>query len=461
MKKIFASVLVMLIVFSMMSFFASAEDVSKTGGCNSLDAQVPFFGTQKLVDNAVSAILYEANTDTLMYADNIDEQLPPVSLVKILTAIIAIEKGNLSDAVTVRSDVLATLPEDAAVVELIPDEVLTLEDLINCMMIASGNDAAVVLADHVMGSQEAFVAEMNRYASDLGCTATNFTNVHGLSDPNQYTTALDMARIVAYAIQNETFLSIYGDIYYNVPETNKFPIRYLESENYLMNDDKVMIYYDSRVIGSRTGIANDWSRSLATVARDENLTLVCIVMGAKSEYAEDGYTTTVYGGYDETSLLFDMGFEGHKTAQIFHENQILKQYSIANGDCDLSIGTYDSAFSVIPSTMDAMGLSYRYTDEIELKAPIEKGQKVSNVQVWCGGVCIAQAELYAMNSVSEVESFSGDFGQEVKGSLKWILYVFLVLFGVIALFIVVLWVLRTVNMQKAKSAHRSYRRRSR
>lgn len=461
MKKFCVYILVVLIFISLVSFPALAEDVSVTGGCNSLDAMVPFFGTQKQIENAVSAILYEANTDTLLYADNVDERLPPVSLVKILTAIIAIEKGNLSDAVTVRADVLATLPKDAAVVELIPDEVLTLEDLINCMIVASGNDAAAVLADYVMGSQEAFVEEMNRYAANLGCTSTNFTNVHGLSDPNQYTTARDMTRIIAYAIQNEVFLSIYGDIYYNVPETNKFPIRYLESENYLMNDDMVRIYYDSRVVGSRTGIANDWTRSIATVAKEGDLTLICVVMGAKSEYAEDGYTVKVYGGYNETRTLFDMGFEGHKTAQVLHENQIMKQYVVANGDCDLTIGTRDSAFSVIPSTLDDMGISYRYLDEIELKAPIERGQKVSTVQVWCGGICIAQADLFAMNSVSEVLPASDDFRSEVNGSLKWVLYVFATLFGVIAVLIGVLALVRAINMRKMKNSHRRYRRRSR
>ena len=461
MKKFFALIVTVLLIFAIIPFSASGEHTSSAVGCSTLDGKVPFLGNQRLVDNVVSTVLYEASTDTLMYADNADEPLPPVSLAKILTALIAIEKGTLSDAVTVRADVLNTLPKDAAVVGLITDEVLTLEDLINCMIVASGNDAAAVLADHVMGSQQAFVNEMNRYASEFGCTGTNFTNVHGLSDPNQYTTARDMARILAQAIKNEKFCEIFGDIYYNVPETNKSPIRYLSSENYLMNDDMVMIHYDSRVTGSRTGIANDWSRSIASVANSNGLNFICIVMGAESVYEDDGYTVKVFGGYNETRQLLDMGFNGHKTAQILFENQILKQCSVSNGNCDVSIGTHDSAFSVIPETMDALGLSYRYMNEVQLSAPIEKGQKLSSVQVWCGSACVAEADLYAMNSVDVIETVSQDNVESENGFFVWILYGLGIVFGITLIGFIIISILRAVHISKRKKMHRRYRRRGR
>ena len=461
MKKFFALIVAVLLVFAVIPFAASAECASVSSGCNTLDGEVPFLGNQKLVNNVVSAVLYEANTDTLMYADNVDEPLPPVSLAKILTALIAIEKGALSDVVTVRADVLNTIPKDAAIVGLIADEVLTLEDLINCMMVASGNDAAAVLADHVMGSQQAFVDEMNRYASEFGCTGTNFTNVHGLSDPNQYTTARDMARILAQAIKNEKFCEIFGNVYYNVPETNKFPIRYLTSENYLMNNDMVVIYYDGRVTGSRTGIANDWSRSIASVAKNDNMTLVCIIMGSKSVYEDDRYTVKVFGGYNETSQLLNMGFDGNKAAQILFENQILKQSSVLNGNCDVSIGTHDSAFSVIPATMDSLGLSYRYIDEVQLSAPIEKGQKLSSVQIWCGSVCVAETDLYAMNSVDVIETVSLNNGRSGKGLFVWILYGLGAVLGIVLIGFIIISVLRAFHISKRRKVYRRYRRRGR
>ena len=187
MKKFTIFCLILLLLLTPMQVFASESeaDASVTNGCNTLDGQRPVLGSDKLVDNTSAAVLYEASTDTLMYADNADAKMSPASLTKILTALIAIEKANLTDAVTVRSQVLATVSQNAVVVDLVADEVLTVEDLLYCMMVGSGNDAAAVLADQVMGSQKKFVDEMNRYAASIGCNNTVFTNVHGLHNEKQ------------------------------------------------------------------------------------------------------------------------------------------------------------------------------------------------------------------------------------------------------------------------------------
>lgn len=457
-------IVVMLICIYPVSAVENASDASVMNGCNTLDSQVTFLGSEKKIENVISAVLYETTTNTLMYCDNADEQLPPSSLVKILTALIAIENGNLTEAVTVREDVLATLPKDAKVVELVVGEVLTVEDLIYCMMVGSGNDAAVVLADHIMGNQQAFVDEMNRYAAELGCTNTNFTNVHGLHDINQYTSARDMARILAYAIQNEEFCLAFGDVYYNVPATNKVNIRYLATDNYLLNDDQVMIYYDERVKGSRTGVANDRTRCLATVAEDDGLTYVSIVMGSESQYEADGYSVKVFGGYDETIQLLNLGFEGYKTAQVLHDGQVMLQSKVQNGDADVSIGTHDSAFSVIPSSVDAEGLEYRYVDQTPLVAPIEKGQKLSSVQVWCYGVCIAQKDLYALNSVKEFIPVTVEENTDRSGFWSIFLYGVGAFLGFGFLGIITISVVRAVNLAKLRQKrqrHRRNRRRSR
>ena len=132
MKKII--VFCLLTVYLLYAFPVSVSEISNdtsvVSGSNSLDGQVPILGSQLIDGNMKSAILYEVNSDTIMYAYNADEKLPPSSLLKILTALIAIEKGNLSDVVTVQDSVLATLDPDAAKVKLAVDEVLTVEDLI-------------------------------------------------------------------------------------------------------------------------------------------------------------------------------------------------------------------------------------------------------------------------------------------------------------------------------------------
>lgn len=442
------------------------EDISVIGGSNTLDGQVPILGNQQVDKNMRSAILYEVNSDTLMYAYNADEKLPPSSLLKILTALIAIEKGNLTDAVTVQESVLATLDKDAVSVKLAIDEVVTVQDLLYCMMVASGNDAAVVLADYIMGSQQAFVTEMNRYAAELGCTNTNFTNVHGLHDENQYTTARDVARFLAKALENQTFCDIFCAKYYTVPQTNRSEERHLSTQNYLINNDQDINYFDERVKGSRTALANDRSRGVASVAQVNDMKLVCVVMGAGSEYEKDGYTVRVYGGYNETRKLLDLGFDGYKTAQLLFPNQVVLQKSVMNGSSDVSIGTKTGAFSVIPDNATENSLAYRYVNEVHLTAPVEKGQRVSTLQIWCGNVCISQTDLYALNSVKPANAVFDDAGnnQTSVGVVKAVLTVFGAIAGLIVVAFFGLYILRIFRIAKTKRhRHRKsiYRRRSR
>ncbi len=468
MKKFCILCFVFLFVFYLLPVSAAEiqDDTSIISGCNTLDGQVPILGNQLIDGNMKSAVLYDINSDSLMYTYNADEKLPPSSLLKILTALIAIEKGNLSDAVTVQESVLATLDEDAAKVKLAIDEVVTVKDLIYCMMVASGNDAAVVLADHVLGNQQAFVTEMNRYAAELGCTNTNFTNVHGLHDENQYTTARDIARILAKAVENEEFCAAFGARYYTVPATNKSEERKLSSQNYLINNDDDVNYYDERVTGSRTAIANDRSRSIASVAELNDMKLICIVMGAGSKYEDDGYSVRVYGGYNETKKMLDLAFSGYKTAQLLFPNQILLQKTVMNGSSDVSIGTLEGAFSVIPENITDTGLTYRYVNEVPLSAPVEKGQRVSTLQIWYGNVCVAQNDLYAMNSVKHVSALFDDNGktQASVGVVKIVLIVLGVFAGLVVVTFGALYFLRISRIAKTKRHRRRnsmYRRRSR
>ena len=468
MKKSIAICLVLLLLLSNVTVFAAdpAEDASVSSGCNTIDGAVPYLGVQTSVKNCQAAILYETNTDTLMYAQNADTQLPPSSLLKILTALIAIEKGNMSDVVMVKAETLATLPSDAVSIDLVAEEVVTVQDLLYGMMVGSGNDAAAVLAEHIMGSQQAFVDEMNRYAQALGCNATNFTNVHGLHDDDQYTTARDVVRILTKAVQNEIFCEIFGEKYYNLPETNKSETRYLASQNYLMNNDKVVDYFDERVTGSRTAVANDRTRSIASVAQANDMKLICVVMGAESKYEDDGYTVKVFGSYKETTELLNLGFTGNKTTQILHSNQTFLQKSVMDGSSDVMLGTNNGVFAVVPENINENSLTYRYVNEVPMTAPIDKGQKAATLQVWLGAVCIAQADLFTMNKVLPAGSVFGEntAGAGNIGFIKVLLY----LLGGIALVVIVgfgvLYLMRTTYIVRAKRRSRRNsrnRRRSR
>ena len=194
------SILVMPVMAETEPTEATYEDSQEQTayGCFSTDATDALLGFGEIVKNVKSAFLYERNTKTLMHAWEPDLSLPPSSFVKILTAIIAIEKGNLDSAVTVTEDALSDLPASAVSVDLVVNEVMPLKELIYCMLVGSGNDAAAVIAQYLSGSQYAFVNEMNAFAQRIGCTGSNFTNAHGLHDPAQVTTARDTASTISW-----------------------------------------------------------------------------------------------------------------------------------------------------------------------------------------------------------------------------------------------------------------------
>lgn len=445
------------------------QDFSVISGCNTVEGQVPFLGTQKRVDNGEAMILYEVGTDTLMYADNADAQLPPASLVKILTALIAVENGNLDDAVTVKQAVLDTLDPDAVMAspKLAVDEVLTVRDLLYCMMVAAANDAAVILADHIMGDQTAFVAEMNRYATELGCTNTNFVNVHGLHHKEQYTSARDVARILAKAVQNEQFCEIFFANKYVVPATNKNDSRILVTQNYLMNKDIVVIHYDERVKGSRTGTTTNGTTNIAAYAEVEDMKLISVVMGSVSVYDESSGRVKVFGGYGETQELLDLGFTGNKAGQILYENQVLKQISISGGSSDVTIAAKEARSSVIPADMARERLEYRYVNEVPLALPVQEGQRVSTLQIWCNNICIAQTDIFAMSSVYAADQLFADEGKQSVDVSNILGVAFKIIGSVvtIGLLIVVVFYLRKLNQiakqKRQRRRNRADRRRSR
>lgn len=452
MKKILALLLIICMLFSATTAFATTEpteeapDASVTDGCHTLDAKKGILGERQLISNCSAAFMYEYTTDTLMYSWNGDMRINPSSLVKIVTAYIAINEGKLEDEVTISTASFSSLPRDAAMTGFFDGEILTLEDLLNCMMLDSGNDAAIAIAEHIAGTQDAFVGKMNAFAEEVGCVETHFTNVHGMYDSNQYSTCRDLAKILDKTVENEYFMKLFGAINYTVPATNKcVDIRLLTTGNFHLTQDEMETYYDGRVTGGRTGVDTNDDRCLASTASKEGLDMICIVMGTKMSYDENGYTVYKFGGYREVSNLLDYGFDGYKASEILHDGQILKQIDIENGECDLTIGSRKSVSTIIPSDVYLEDLNFVYSDAATVhSAPIEKGQYISTVRITYGDLCLAEADLYAMNSV---KSFEDSYYIEEKnglGSTIWTiaLVVILSVLGIVIL----IWALPRIRL---------------
>ena len=402
--KGFGKLLCLLIVCCIVCspvFANENQDISVSGGCHSLDGTNPLLGAGSF-GNTESAILYEINTDTLLYAWNPDQKMSPSSLTKLVTAIVAIEEGNLTETVVADELTLSTIPWDAMSSGIKAGEEISLLDLLYCMLVGSGNDAAAVIAVHISGSMEKFTGKMNAFIASIGCTNSNFTNPHGLHDDDQYTTARDMAKVLSYASKNETFLKLIGAKDYTVPATNMRGERSLVTNNYLISRTTMSLYYDSRVTGGRTGVDNNNKRCLAATAKQGQMSLVSVVMGCRNIYASDGSIST-FGGFPETTALLDKGFKGLRAAQIFYPGQVLKQYPLANADADLYLGVKDSFRTVLPNSVGTDDLRFVYQESGPLAAPIEKGSPFGTVNVYYGSTCIASAPLFALNKVTVLE----------------------------------------------------------
>jgi len=380
----------------------SDESASNGISSYSADAAIGLLGADKLVDNIEAAFVYEVNTSTVMYSWNPDVQMAPSSLVKIMTALLAVEHGNLEDLVTVKQSVLDTVPYDAVSAELQPDEVLSLKDLVYCLLTGSANDAAAVIADYISGSQAEFVKLMNDRAVKIGCTNTRFTNAHGLHDESQLTTVRDVAKILSFAMKNDSFSSIFSSLSYTVPETNKSEERDLLAIKYSLIQDEMSNYYDDRVTGGRTGVAGDGTRCFAATAEFESMCLISVVMGCDSSYEEDGVSAELIGGFIETKTLLDAAFSGYKAVQVIFEGQALAQWDVPNGENGVTVCPNSAVSTVLPVNAELKDLNFKFsTTANSLRAPIQAGEKLCTAEIWFGTVCLGHTDLYAMNSVRE------------------------------------------------------------
>ncbi len=449
-------------------------DASVTMGCNTINAQVPLASTMELAVDCGAALVYEVDTDTMIYGYNMDEIRYPASLTKIMTCMVALEliaeqNVDLETIVTVSEEVAANIDPSGSGMHLVAGEELRLIDLLYGLMVESANDAASVIAEYLSGSEGAFVGKMNQRAAQLGCTQTNFANVHGLHDENHYTTARDMARIMAQAISDETFCTLFSTSYYEIEATNKSDLRKLYTTNEMIARVGSLENYDSRVVGGKTGFTTPAGRCLVTLSEQNDLRLITVVMGAENKYGEDGWTVVSAGHFVQTSALLDFCFDRYMPAQILSPNQSLGQFDVQYGSAKANGVVKYATDTVLPLGSDLSTIRYEYDlDEDTLTAPIYAGDSLGVVRVWYQTRCLAQQELYAAVDVTKTLPITVSGGavnpaREVEQtSTFWhtVLIVILVLLGAIVLLFAVAYVRRAIYRAK-RARRRKNRRRSR
>lgn len=245
---------------------------------------------------AESGILVDLDTQEILYSKNIDKQLYPASITKIMTTLVAIESSSPEEPVTFSQHALDSIEWDSSNIGCRLNETLTMEQCWYAMMLNSANEVCCGVAEHISGSIEAFVEKMNQKAAELGCTNTHFSNPNGLPDETHYTTAHDMALIANAAYQNETFRQVFSTRQYEIPPTPQYTeTRYLYNHHKMMQPDTE--YYYEGCLGGKTGYTETALNTLVTIASRNGKNLLCVTMRTQGRQV-----------YTDTASLFDYGF---------------------------------------------------------------------------------------------------------------------------------------------------------
>ncbi|MCI8637970.1 MAG: D-alanyl-D-alanine carboxypeptidase [Coprococcus sp.] len=241
-----------------------------------------------------AAALFDLADHQVLYSFRVHEKLYPASVTKIMTALLALERGNLEDQVTISSHAAAAaFPPDASLCGLIEGDVWSLNDLVNALMIRSGNDAATAIAEYIAGSEDAFVAMMNQRAEELMANNTHFMNPHGLHDDAHYTTAYDIYLIFKECIKDERFIEII--------KKDSFTASYVKSDGSPGSSEFSPTNYYARGLADRPGNVTIVGGKTGTTGEAGN----CLVL---LEQGEDGdsYISIVMGAPDKAVLYTDM-----------------------------------------------------------------------------------------------------------------------------------------------------------
>lgn len=350
--------------------------------------------------SAGAAILLDSASEKIIYSKNESEKMYPASTTKILTAILTIENCNLNDVVTVPYEAIASIPSGYSVAALQPGEQLTVEQLLQVMMVHSANDAANVLAYHISGSIDAFSNLMNKKVEELGLTNTHFTNPSGMHDENHYTTAYDLAIIMKYCMKNTTFRSLSGLKYCKIPATNKYDERVFNTTNELLIYDNREVssnYYYKYAIAGKTGYTTQAKNCLVSVSNKDDLELICVVLSVGL------YPNNLSAKFVDTKTLFDYGYNNYTIRKLREKNAIATEIEIGNGaketrNLDLLIS--DDITVLVPQD----DLETEFSPEIQitnnLLAPIAQGQVVGKIVYNIDGIEYS-SDLIASHSVQK------------------------------------------------------------
>ena len=339
-------------------------------------------GNTDLGLNAKSAILMEESTGNILYESNPDERLPIASVTKVMTMLLIMEavdsgKISLDDMVTVSENAMSY---GGSTMFLETGEQLTVNDMLKGIAVASANDGCVAMAEHLAGSESAFVDMMNEKAKELGMENTHFMNTNGLDEDDHYSSARDVAIMSRELMKHETIFN-YTSIWMDTLRGGKFQ---------LANTNKLIRFYDG-ANGLKTGSTSKALCCLSAAAKRNDMQLIAVVLGAPTSAER----------FASAKSLLDYGFANYAVNTQITAGDEVQKIAVEKGvDKEVGVVAGDSC-----STLVKKGQEDNITKEIKIDetitAPIEAGQKIGTMTISRDGEVIAYIDLYASSAVEK------------------------------------------------------------
>lgn len=403
---------------------------------------------------AQTGVVIDATTGVVLYNKNMNDKMYPASITKILTALVALENSSLDEQVTFSHDAVYSLEYADANIGMKEGEILSMNDALHGLLLASANETANAIAEHVGGSIDKFADMMNERAKEAGAVNSHFANPSGLFDENHYTTPYDMAMITKDAIKNQKFLDIEKDTTYTIGATNLTP-----DSRYLTNRHKMLlknnpVYYEG-VLGGKTGYLDEAGNTLVTFAKRDNMTLISVIMKSDTSHV-----------YEDTTKLLDYGFNNFKLENIAENEKAFSFDDAANSSFDsvfndnmMDIFIDKSAFAVVPKTLQFSDL----TSKINFTKNSDDNT-IATIKYSYAGVVVGTADVKLNNLYSENLIYSpllenSDSDDEHHWSLNINYWLLIAIIIVIAIIVILFRSYRSALLARKRRRMRVKRRR--
>lgn len=433
MKKVFLTALVLILTLANLTPAFAASDYKELKSIPiTSDTEAPSV-------QAESAILINAETGDIIFQKNMHEKLYPASITKLMTVLLALEKGDPNGSLVFSRDAVFSIERNSNHIACDVGEELPFIDALYAILLESANEVSNAMAEYISGSMDDFAELMTQRAKELGCKNTHFVNANGLHNDEHYTTAYDMALIAKELIKYDVFSEIATTTYYEIAPTNIQPeIRYMHMQNKMVIPSSN--YYYEYCTGGKTGFTDQALNTLVTFAEKDGMKLICVVL------KDNGAAT-----YTDSIALFNYGFDNYKSVSLFSAEGYETTIKVESND-ELSV-TLKAAgdFAVtIPKETNISSVEKKLSCP-DTVSEAKAGEAVGNIKFILGDLELGKVDLIAQNSIRTGEAVSKPIGSML---IDFLIVLIIIVIAAFIIFIIFVAVRREIRYRRRKRKRR-------